>query len=308
MQRPKITVLGSFVVDLMSKTPHLPVRGETVFGGPFKLGPGGKGSNQGVAAHKAGADVTMITKLGKDVFAEVALNNFISLGMKTDFIFQDGNYETGAALIIVEDVSAENEIVVAIGACNHISKEEIESARAEIKKSSLLLTQLETNIDAVLYAVDLASEYGVRVILNPAPVQKIPDELYKKIDILTPNETEAQILSGIEVKSIDDAAKAAEVFIGRGVKSVIVTLGRNGVYVKSKEFEGHIPAFSLDNVIDTTGAGDAFNGGFATAFAEGLDIKEAAIFGNAVAAISVTRIGTAPAMPFRHEIDDFLRR
>ena len=306
MQRPKITVLGSFVVDLMSKTPHLPVRGETVFGGPFKLGPGGKGSNQGVAASKAGADVTMITKLGRDVFAEVALKSFISAGMKTDYVYQDEKYETGAALIMVEEGTAENEIVVSVGACNYITREDIDAAGEDIKKSGILLTQLETNIDAVLYAVDLASRHGVRVILNPAPVRKIPDELYRKIDILTPNETEAQLLSGIEVKTVDDAAEAAGVFLNKGVKSVIVTLGRNGVYVKSSEFEGHIPAFGVDNVIDTTGAGDAFNGGLATALAEGRDIKSAAIFGNAVAAISVTRIGTAPAMPYRYEIDDFL--
>jgi len=308
MSRPKITVLGSFVVDLMSKTPHLPVRGETVFGGPFKLGPGGKGSNQAVAASKAGADVTMITKIGRDVFADIALKSFESAGIKTDFVYQDERYETGAALIMVEEGTAENEIVVSPGACKYITNEDIDAAIEDIKKSSLLLTQLETNLSAVLHAVDIAARHAIPVVLNPAPVQEIPEELYGKIDILTPNETEAQTLSGIEVNSLDGAAKAADVFIKRGVKSVIITLGKNGVYIKSRKFVGHIPAFRIDNVIDTTGAGDAFNGGFATALAEGMDIKDAAIFGNAVAGISVTRIGTAPAMPERSEIDDFLAK
>ncbi|AYO29802.1 ribokinase [Biomaibacter acetigenes] len=308
MKKPKITVLGSFVVDLMSRTPHLPARGETVFGGPFKLGPGGKGSNQGVAAHKAGADVTMVTKLGRDDFAQIALNSFKSVGMRTDYIFFDNEHETGAALIMVENGTGENEIVVSIGACNYITDDEVESVREEIRNSKLLLTQLETNLSAVYKAIDIANEYGVMVVLNTAPVQPVPEQIYKKVDVLTPNETEASILSGIEIKDIEGAKKAAEYFVEKGVKSVVITLGSNGVYVKSPEFEGHVPAFALDNVIDTTGAGDAFNGGFATALAEGKSIKEAAIFGNAVAGISVTRIGTAPAMPWREEVEEFLKK
>lgn len=308
MERPKITVLGSFVVDLMSRTPHLPARGETVFGGPFKLGPGGKGSNQGVAAHKSGADVTMVTKLGRDEFAQIALQSFKSVGMRTDYVFFDDKHETGAALILVEDGTAENEIVVSIGACNYITDEEVESVREEIKNSKVLLTQLETNLSAVYKAIDIANEYGVMVVLNTAPVQPIPQEIFKKVDILTPNETEASILSGIQVKDLEGAKKAAEYFVEKGVKSVVITLGANGVYVKSKEFEGHVPAFKVENVVDTTGAGDAFNGGFATALAEGKNIKEAAIFGNAVAGISVTRIGTAPSMPTREEVDEFLKK
>lgn len=308
MDRPKIVVLGSFVVDLMSRTPHLPARGETVFGGPFKLGPGGKGSNQGVAAHKAGADVTMVTKLGRDDFARIALDSFRGAGMKTDYVFFDDEHETGAALIMVENGTAENEIVVSIGACNFITDDEVESLRKEIKNSRLLLTQLETNLSAVYKAIDMANEYGVMVVLNTAPVRPIAEEIYKKVDILTPNETEASILSGIEVKNMEGAQKAAEFFVEKGVKSVVITLGSNGVYIKSKEYEGHVPAFKLDNVVDTTGAGDAFNGGFATALAEGRSIRDAAIFGNAVAGISVTRVGTAPAMPTRQEVEEFLKK
>ncbi|NLC68570.1 MAG: ribokinase [Clostridiaceae bacterium] len=307
MENPKITVLGSFVVDLMIKTPHLPVRGETVFGGPFKLGPGGKGSNQGIAAHKCGADVTMVTKVGRDDFAQVALKSFMSVGMKTDYVFFDERLETGAALILVENDTGENEIVVSIGACNNITDEEVESVREEISKSKVLLTQLETNLSAVYKAIDIANEYGTKVILNTAPFRPIPDDIYKKVSVLTPNEVEASQLSGVEIKDINGARKAAEYFIKKGAKSVIITLGAFGAYVKSEEFEGHIPAFKVENVVDTTGAGDAFNGGFAAALSRGTGIREAAIYGNAVAAISVTRVGTAPAMPAKDQVDEFLR-
>lgn len=307
MEKPKITVLGSFVVDLMSRTPHLPLPGETVFGGPFKLGPGGKGSNQGVAAHKAGAEVTMVTKLGKDDFAEIALKSFRSEGMKTDYILIDEEYETGAALIMVENDTGENAIVVSIGACNHISEEEVESIREEIKNSKIFLTQLETNLSAVYKAIDIAKEYDVPVALNPAPVQPIPEELYSKVTVLTPNETEAERLSGIPVKDLEGAKRAAAYFRSKGVKYAVITLGANGVYISSEEFEGHVPAFKIDNVVDTTGAGDAFSGGLCAALAEGKGIKEAAIFGNAVAGLNVTKVGTAPAMPTRQEVDDFLR-
>ncbi len=306
MDKPKIVVVGSFVVDLMSRTPHLPLPGETVFGGPFKLGPGGKGSNQGVAAHKAGAEVTMVTKLGKEDFADVALNSFRSVGMATDFVFIDDEHETGAALIMVEDGTAENSIVVAVGACNHIRDEEVQRAEEEIKNAAVLLTQLETNLSAVYKAIDLASKYNVPVVLNPAPVQEISEHVYSKISVLTPNETEAERLSGIPVKDLDGAEKAAGYFRSKGVKYVVITLGANGVYVSGKDFEGHVPAFEMENVVDTTGAGDAFNGGFVTALAEGKSIKECAVFGNATAGLSVTRMGTAPAMPTRAEIDQFL--
>lgn len=308
MERPKITVLGSFVVDLMIRTPHLPVRGETVFGGPFKLGPGGKGSNQGVAAYKAGADVTMVTKLGRDDFAQVAIKSFESIGMSTDYIYYDEQRETGVALILVETSTGENEIVVSTGACNNITDEEVESIREEIKKSKVLLTQLETNLSAVYKAIDIANEYGIVVVLNTAPIRSIPDDLYKKVSVLTPNEIEASELSGIEIKNIEDAKKAAEYFICKGVKSVVITLGALGVYVKSEEFEGHIPAFAVENVVDTTGAGDAFNGSFASALARGMDMRQAAIYGNAFAAISVTKAGTAPAMPANDQVEEFLKR
>lgn len=304
----KITVMGSFVVDLMSKTPHLPKRGETVFGGPFKLGPGGKGSNQGVAAKRAGADVTMITKLGKDEFSEIALKSFVAEGIDTAFVYQNENFGTGAALIMVEENTGENSIVVSVGACNHVTREEIERAEEKIKDSTVFLTQLETNIDAVEHGINLAKKHGVTVVLNPAPVQPFNEELFKKVDIITPNEVEASILSGTQVVDISSAREAAEYFLNKGVGTVVITLGGLGAFVKTKDFEKHIPAFKVEQVVDTTGAGDAFNGGFVTALSENQSLEDAVIFANAVGALSVTKEGTAPAMPYRQEIEDFLKR
>jgi ribokinase len=303
----KITVLGSFVVDLMSYTPHIPVKGETVRGGPFKAGSGGKGSNQGIAARKCGADVTMITKVGTDLFADYAWDIYRSCGMKTDYIYTDKVNGTGTALIIVEEKSAQNIIVVSPGACGNITREEIDDAKNEIIHSDIFLTQMETNIDAAYRAIDVAWENNVRVVLNPAPVQPVDDALYKKIYALTPNETEAAALSGIKTDDEAGVIKAAVFFRQNGVKVVVITLGNKGVYVSSDEFEGFIGVIDVGKAIDTTGAGDAFNGGFAVALAEGKGLREAVIFGSAVAGISVTRIGTAPSMPNRDEVDDVLK-
>lgn len=302
----KITILGSFVVDLTSRTPHLPVPGETVKGTAFKLGPGGKGSNQGVAAQRAGACVTMITKVGNDVFGKIALDNFTNEKMDTQFIFVDEKYETGTALIIVDENTSENEIVVTPGACEHITMRDLEIAKESIANSDVFLTQLETNLDIVKEAIDFIYEAKVPVILNPAPAHEVPDETLKKIDVITPNEVEAGFLTGVKIDGIDSAKRAAEILLDKGVKNVIITLGSKGVYVMTQNGGKHIEPLKV-KAIDTTGAGDAFNGAFAAALAEGRNIFEAAIFGNAAGALSVTKFGTAPAMPFRHEIDNFLK-
>lgn len=305
--KKKITVLGSFVVDLMSYTPHIPVRGETVKGGPFKAGAGGKGSNQAIAAHKLGAEVTMITKVGMDSFADFAWKAYKDCGMKTDYVYIDKVNSTGTALIIVEEKSAQNIIVVSPGACQNITIEEINNAKNEIIHSDIFLTQLETNIDVVYHAVNIAWENNVKVVLNPAPVQPIDDTLYKKIYALTPNETEAAALSGIKTDNMDGIIKAAAFFREKGVKLVIITLGDKGAYISSDEFEGNLGVISVGKVLDTTGAGDAFSGGLAVALSEGKNIKEAAIFSSIVAGISVTRVGTAPSMPTRDEVETVLK-
>ncbi|MFR9307960.1 MAG: PfkB family carbohydrate kinase, partial [Lachnospiraceae bacterium] len=269
-------------------------------------GPGGKGFNQGVAAHKAGAEVAMVTKLGEDSFAEVALAAMRELKMDTRYIFRTGESETGAALIMVDEATSQNEIVVVLGACNSITDSEVESLGVLLSESEYLLTQLETNVSAVERVVKMAGERGAKVILNTAPVQAISDELLSRVDLITPNEVEAEILTGIPVTSEENAARAADWFFAKGVKEVIITLGDRGVYVATKQRRGRIPAFQV-KAVDTTGAGDAFNGGLVTALTEGQTLWEAAVFASALAALSVQKLGTTPAMPVRAEIDAFLR-
>ncbi len=302
----KVTVFGSFVVDLMGRSPHLPVPGETVKGSIFKMGPGGKGFNQGVAAHKAGADVTMVTKLGEDAFADVALNTMKILGMDTNRIFRTGQTETGCALIMVDENTSQNEIVVILGACDTITDEEVESISDLLDQSEFLLTQLETNISSVEKVIDIAYEKGVKIILNTAPVQPVSDSILSKVDLITPNEVEAEILTGIPVDGEENAGRAADYFFEKGVKNVLITLGGKGVYLATPKTRGILPAYRV-SAVDTTGAGDAFNGGLVAALAEGKDLWEAAAFANALAAISVQRIGTTPAMPDREEIDSFIK-
>lgn len=301
----KITVFGSFVVDLMGRTPHLPVPGETVKGSMFRMGAGGKGFNQGVAAHKAGADVTMITKLGRDTFGNVALDTMKELHMNTDHILFSDDTETGIALIMVDEKTSQNEILVVLGACSTITDEEVESVTDVIRDSEYLLTQLETNVSSIEKVVDIAYQNGVKIILNTAPVQPISDEILSKVDLITPNEVEAEILTGICIDSRENADRAADWFFEKGVKNVLITLGGRGVYIATQEKRGIIPAHKVE-VVDTTGAGDAFNGGLAAALSEGKDLWEAAVFANALAAIAVQRLGTTPSMPTRDEIEHFL--
>lgn len=302
----KITVFGSFVVDLMGRCPHLPVPGETVKGSLFKMGPGGKGFNQAVAAHKAGADVTMVTKVGKDPFADLAIDTMTRLGMDTKRVFCSEQAETGTALIMVDENTSQNEIAVILGACDTISDEEVESVSDLLDQSDYLLIQLETNISSVRKAVEMAYDKGVKIILNTAPVQPVSDSILSRVELITPNEVEASILSGISVTEEESAGEAADYFLNKGVKNVLITMGSKGVYIATGKRRGLLPAYQVD-AVDTTGAGDAFNGGLAAALAEGKDLWEAAKFANALAAISVQRIGTTPAMPDRSEIDAFIK-
>ena len=302
-----IVVFGSFVVDLTSRSKGLPMPGQTILGSWFRYGPGGKGSNQAVAAHRAGADVTLVTKLGNDMFANVALDFYKNEGMNTDHILRDDEQPTGVALIMVDEVSAQNEIVVVSGACQNITPEDVESCRELIEGASIILFQHEINPEAQRAAIEIAHAAGVKIVLNPAPAMPIPDDLLAKIDIVTPNETEAQSLTGIAVTCEEDALKAAKVFLEKGVKNAVITMGSMGVFVHDGTRGEMLPRLDVD-AIDTTGAGDAFNGGFVTALSEGRDLFEAARYGNATGALSVTKLGTAPAMPFRAEIDELVKR
>lgn len=302
----KVTVFGSFVVDLMARSPHLPIPGETVKGSMFKMGPGGKGFNQGVAAHKAGAELVMVTKLGKDSFANVALDTMDALGMKKDHVFITDQTETGIALILVDEKSSQNEILIVPGACATITEEDVNSLEDVIKESAYVLLQLEVNQDANEMIADMANKYGCKVIMNSAPYAPMTDEFISKLYMVTPNEVEAEEITGIPVNDLDGAKKAAEYFRTKGVEKVVITLGSRGVFVSDGEVEEIIPAFHVD-AVDTTGAGDAFNGGLLAALSKDQSLPEAVRFGQAVAALSVQKIGTTPAMPTLEEVEEFLK-
>ena len=302
MKKGKVTVLGSYVADLMVRAPHLPVTGETVRGTLFKYGPGGKGSNQGIAAHRAGGQVCMITKVGNDIFAEAALETYRQEGMDLTYVYRSEIAGTGAALIMVDEHTGANKIAVVPGAGDCITSAEIERARPAIEQADVFLTQLEINIDAVEQAVAIAFRAGVPVVLNPAPVQLVPDAILRQAAIITPNETEASILTGIEVDCDEAALRAAKALLQRGPKTVIITLGEKGSLIVTGDYSCHVPPLKVQ-AVDTTGAGDAYSGGLATALAEGLAMGPAARFASVTAGLSVTKLGTAPAMPFRNEID-----
>ena len=303
-----ITVVGSFVVDLSMRSPHMPVPGETVLGRSFKMGPGGKGGNQAVAAARSGSEVYMITKLGDDEFGEMAKKNFIKEGINIDYTPIDPKDPTGAAVIIVDDTS-ENMIVVAGCALNNLSKEEVAKAEDIIAKSNVVVVQLEVAMEATKAAVELAYKHNVPVIFNPAPFSKFPEEIIPMVTYATPNETEAGAWSGIPVVDDDSAVKAAAKIHEMGVKCVIMTLGKRGslVYEGPDKYQ-FVDAFYIENPVDTTGAGDAYNGGLAHALDIGMDIKDAVRYASAVGGLSVTKAGTAPAMPYAKETEDFLAK
>ena len=299
-------VFGSFVVDLMARAPHLPVPGETVKGNGFKMGPGGKGFNQAVAAFKAGAKVTLATKLGTDSFSDIALNTMEKLGMETGRVFRTDREDTGCALILVGEDSSQNEIVVVPGAGLSITEQEVDSLKEVIQDCEYVLMQLETNLDAVERVAEYAAESGTRVILNPAPAADLPEGLWKRIDVITPNEVEAEYYTGIPVCSGESAEEAAQWFHRRGGRHVIITMGDSGAYLSVNGAGQMVPPFCV-TAVDTTGAGDAFNGGLLAALSEGKDLTQAVVFASAAAALSVGRIGTAPSMPEREEILSLLK-
>jgi len=301
-----VTVMGSFVADLTFRASRVPAWGETLMGQSFKLGPGGKGSNQAVAASRAGGTVSFISKLGVDPFGGMARSLYEAEGIGTQFLFRAAS-PTGAAAIIVDAANGENAIVVVPGACFEVTTDEVGQARDLIAASSIFVVQLELPLPVVEHGLALAHALGVPTILNPAPAQPLPESIYLLIDFITPNETETTALTGIGVSTLADAEKAADVFLVRGVRNVIITLGAQGAFVKNAQVSAHVPAIDAGKSVETTGAGDAFNGCLAVALSEGMDLVAAVRFGCAAAAISITRPGTAPSMPARAEIDALLR-
>ncbi len=304
MKQPKVTVVGSFNFDLAMRTPRMPVKGETILGGPFHMGPGGKGANQAVAAARLGADVTMVVKLGKDLFGDIAHKNLVEEGVKPDHIIRTEETHTGTATILL-DSAGENMIVVAAGANTLLSPADLEAARQSIGNADVLLVQLEIPMGTVRHAISLAHEAGVPVLLNPAPGLALVPELLRQVSVLTPNETEAEIITGLPVRSLTEAEAAGHRLVSLGVNAAVITLGGQGALIVTAEVVRHVAGRTVQ-VVDTTGAGDAFSGALAVALAEGQSLVDAVEFATVAASIQVTRLGTAPAMARRWEVEEAL--
>ena len=297
----EVIILGVFVADTAYRAARQPRMGETILGKTFALGPGGKGSNQAVAAGMAGAPVGIITKLGQDQFADMAISTWDVAGV-TSLATRHADSYTGAAYIFVDDTTGDNAIIVCPGIASTLAPRDIDRCAAEIAACKVFLTQLEQPLDVTEYALARASAAGAITILNPAPAAELPASMIALCDYVTPNETEAEAITGISVRTPEDAIAAAEVLLEKGCGAAIITLGDNGCVYHDGKTPVHVPAMTSGPVCETTGAGDAFNGGFAAAIAEGRVPLDAIRFGTATAAISVTRPGTAPSMPARAEI------
>jgi ribokinase len=304
--KPNILVIGSSNTDMIVKVPQIPHPGQTVLGGEFVTAAGGKGANQAVGAARAGGDVTFIARVGDDMFGQRAVEGFQKDGINVDHVFRDPQSPSGVALIFVA-VSGQNSIAVAPGANAKLSTADVHRSVAAFQGASALLMQLETPLKTVMDAAGIAVHLRVPVILNPAPALSLPGDLLQRIAILTPNEAEATALSGIEVHDEASAAQAATKLRHRGVATVIVTLGVIGAFVAGAKVHQLVPGFKVKPV-DTTAAGDVFNGALAVALGEGKPLLEAARFANAAAAISVTRFGAQPSAPMREEIERFLKQ
>ncbi len=301
----KIVILGVFVADTTYRADRLPRMGETILGKSFALGPGGKGSNQAVACALAGGNAHFITKLGKDPFADIAFGIWERAGVVPQVTQHEDGY-TGAACIYVGDGSGENAIIICPGVARTISPEYIEDRAGLIGDADVFLTQLEQPMDAALRALEIAKAGGATTILNPAPAADIADGMLALCDYVTPNETETSGITGLQVSTIEEAREAAELLLAHGAGAAIITLGEAGALYHDATQSVHIPAFDVGKIVETTGAGDAFNGALASALARGVEPIEAVRFGCAAAAISVTRPGTAPSMPERGEIETLL--
>jgi len=296
----KITIIGSSNTDMVIKSGHLPAPGETVLGGDFFMNPGGKGANQAVAAARLGGEVHFVCKVGKDVFGETALQQFKNEGIHTRFVTQDPFAPSGVALINV-DAKGENCITVASGANNCLSKADIDAASDIFEAGDFVLMQLETPLETVAYAAEKAAKKGLKVVLNPAPAADLPAELFPHLYAVTPNETEAELLTGIHVKDLISAEKAANILLNKGVQHVIITLGAEGALYKTAYETEHIHVAKVV-AQDTTAAGDCFNGALVVGLSEGMDFPEAIRFACKAASISVTRLGAQASMPKLEEL------
>ena len=301
MENPKIVVVGSSNTDMVLKSNHLPLPGETVLGGKFTMNPGGKGANQAVAAARLGGSVIFIARVGNDLFGKQAIDGFKNHGIDTQFITTDENEASGVALIMVDE-KGENSIGVALGANGTLFKDQLEPALEELKQSSFVLTQLETPLQTIEYLGQLAKEHDLKLVLNPAPAQPLSEELLSAVYMITPNEIEAELLSGVKVVDKNSAKEAATVLRNKGVEIVIITSGSKGAYVLSKELDEMVPTQKV-KVVDTTAAGDTFNGALVVALSEGMDLKTAVEFANRAAAYAVGILGAQTSAPLRKDIE-----
>ncbi len=302
----KIIVVGSLNVDITAYAERFARDGETVKGNNIKFGPGGKGGNQASAAARAGGDVCMIARMGKDFLSSVLSEHYKNEGISDKYISVSDSAPTGSAVIEVSAENGQNKIVVIAGANAELSAENVREAEQEFEDADIFLTQLETGFEPIREGIRLAKKYSTPVILNPAPLQKIPNDILAEIDYFTPNETEAEFYSGIRIESDEDTEKAAQEIMKLGVKNVIITLGKRGVYFSNGE-EKFFVGTKLLQAVDTTGAGDAFNGGLAVALGENMDIETALKFANCAGSISVTRYGAATSGASRDEIKAMMK-
>ena len=301
-----ICVFGVFVADLCFFADKIPIKGETVLGKNHIVGPGGKGSNQAIAAARLGGNVNFITKIGEDQNAEMALKLYEEAGINTASIVQDPNQSTGVAGIMINEKTGDNAINIVPGAAGSLSNKDIDNNIEFLKNSKIFLTQLETPYEVTSYALNKAKESGSVTIFNPAPASNINDSDFKCMDYFTPNETEASFYLGKKVESKIEIEEAAKTFLAKGVQNIVITLGPKGLYFANSSESYFINAFNLkDDVVDTTGAGDAFNGAFAYALSKNQNNKDAIEFANKVAGISTTRAGAANAMPKLKEVEDY---
>ncbi len=299
-RKNNITVIGSSNTDMVVMTSHFPAPGETILGGEFFMNAGGKGANQAVAAARLGGNVSFIGKVGDDIFGEQARANIKKEGINVSALTTDADTPSGVAQIIVDE-KGENSIVVAPGANLKLAPADIDRAESQLTNANIVLMQLEIPVDAIIHAAKKSKDSGAKVILNPAPAAELPDELFENLYAITPNESETELLTGIKVTDETTALTASKTFREKGVEIVVITMGAQGAFVYSDDFQGMVPGIEVQ-AVDTTAAGDCFNGALAVALSEGMKIEEAIRFANKAASIAVTRRGAQASMPSRAEV------
>lgn len=296
----KIIVIGSSNVDMVVRTSHLPAPGETILGGEFFMNQGGKGANQAVAIKRLGGNLIFMAKLGNDVLGRQSVGYFKKEGIDTRYIALDEDSASGVALISVDD-HAENSIVVASGANMLLNEQDVDKMLEEMCEGDILLMQLEIPLQTVEYAARKAFGKGVKVVLNPAPARSLPKELFRHLYMVTPNRIEAEMLTGIKIANDADVEKVAEEICAMGVKNVIITLGSKGCLIREEGVSYRIDAFKVEPV-DTTAAGDTFNGALCVGLSEGMDLKQATVMASKASSIAVTRMGAQSSIPYREEL------